>query len=93
MKLSVFTELSTICTPPVLWVALHCVSSLNTHSFQDLSGDLFGKIYQLVEICGEEFPGHGKSGDAQSSAKITQLIMGKGQFWDLHGTDCFDCSI
>lgn len=93
MKLSIFTGLSTVCTPSVLWVAPYCVSFLDTYSFQDLSGDLFGKICQLAETHGEEFSGHGESGDTQSSSKKTQSIMGKGQFWELPGTDHFDYPI
>lgn len=59
--------------------SLLCILSKYTH-FQDLSEDLFGKIYQLAETHGEEFPGCGKSGDAQSSSKIIQLVMGKASF-------------
>ena len=35
--------------------SLLCILSKYIH-FQDLSGDMFGKIYQLAEIHGEELP-------------------------------------
>lgn len=53
MKLHVFTGLSTICTPPVLWLVLCCVSSLNTHVFKIC----LARSISLQKLVGKNFLG------------------------------------